>query len=143
MILDIPRVSQSTTLTDPQSQAIKTPTTIYCSGQIPCDAEGNLVEGTIQQKTAACIANLQAVLEEAGSSIEKVVKVNAFLTDMANFAVSCPVLDLWKPRKITKSLQDMNEEYAKWFVHKPARSCVAVKQLPKGVDVEIECIALP
>jgi enamine deaminase RidA (YjgF/YER057c/UK114 family) len=70
-----------------QSQAIKTPNAIYCSGQIPCDAEGNLVEGTIQQKTAACISNLKAVLEEAGSSIEKVVKVNVFLTDMANFAV--------------------------------------------------------
>ncbi|KAK3906850.1 Endoribonuclease L-PSP-domain-containing protein [Staphylotrichum tortipilum] len=98
------------------SQAIKTPTAIYCSGQIPCDAQGNLIEGTIQEKTAACIANLKAVLEEAGSSIEKVVKVNAFLTDMANFA-------------------SMNEEYAKWFTHKPARSCVAVKQLPKGVDL--------
>ncbi|KAK3394825.1 Endoribonuclease L-PSP-domain-containing protein [Podospora didyma] len=108
----------------PYSQAIKTPNAIYCSGQIPCDAAGNLVEGTIQEKTAACIANLKAVLEEAGSSIEKVVKVNIFLTDMANFA-------------------NMNEEYAKWFVHKPARSCVAVKQLPKAVDVEIECIALP
>ncbi|KAL2269936.1 hypothetical protein VTJ83DRAFT_2120 [Remersonia thermophila] len=108
----------------PYSQAIKTPNAIYCSGQIPCDAEGNLIEGTIQQKTAQCIANLKAVLEEAGSSLDKVVKVNAFLTDMANFA-------------------DMNEEYAKWFTHKPARSCVAVKQLPKGVDVEIECIALP
>ncbi|KAL2128938.1 hypothetical protein VTI74DRAFT_8462 [Chaetomium olivicolor] len=108
----------------PYSQAIKTPNAIYCSGQIPCTAEGNLVEGTIQEKTAACIGNLKAVLEEAGSSIEKVVKVNVFLTDMDNFA-------------------SMNEEYAKWFVHKPARSCVAVKQLPKGVDVEIECIALP
>jgi 2-iminobutanoate/2-iminopropanoate deaminase len=71
-----------------QSQAIKTPNAIYCSGQIPCDAQGNLVEGTIQEKTAACIANLKAVLEEAGSSIEKVVKCNIFLTDMANFAVS-------------------------------------------------------
>ncbi|KAK0618298.1 YjgF/Yer057p/UK114 family [Bombardia bombarda] len=108
----------------PYSQAIKTPNAIYCSGQIPCDAEGNLIGGTIQEKTAACIKNLQAVLEEAGSSIEKAVKVNVFLTDMANFA-------------------GMNEEYAKWFVQKPARSCVAVKQLPKGVDVEIECIALP
>ncbi|KAK0730524.1 YjgF/Yer057p/UK114 family [Lasiosphaeris hirsuta] len=108
----------------PYSQAIKTPTAIYCSGQIPCDAAGNLVEGTIQEKTATCIGNLQAVLEEAGSAIAKVVKVNVFLTDMVNFA-------------------DMNEEYAKWFTHKPARSCVAVKQLPKGVDVEIECIALP
>lgn len=74
-----------------QSQAIKTPTTIYCSGQIPCDAEGNLVEGTTQEKTAACINNIKAVLEEAGSSIEKVVKVNVFLTDMANFAVSTPL----------------------------------------------------
>ncbi|KAM7210250.1 Endoribonuclease L-PSP domain containing protein [Rhypophila decipiens] len=108
----------------PYSQAIKTPTAIYCSGQIPWDRHGNLVEGTIQEKTAACITSLKVVLEEAGSSIEKVVKVNVFLTDMANFA-------------------SMNEEYAKWFTHKPARSCVAVKQLPKGVDVEIECIALP
>ncbi|KAK1757516.1 Endoribonuclease L-PSP-domain-containing protein [Echria macrotheca] len=108
----------------PYSQAIKTPGAIYCSGQIPCDAEGNLVDGTIQEKTKACISNLKAVLEAADSGIEKVVKVNVFLTDMANFA-------------------NMNEEYAKWFTHKPARSCVAVKQLPKGVDVEIECIALP
>ncbi|KAK0703808.1 YjgF/Yer057p/UK114 family [Lasiosphaeria miniovina] len=106
------------------SQAIKTPTAIYCSGQIPCDVQGNLVEGTIQEKTAACIKNLQAVLEEAGSSIDKVVKVNVFITNMANFG-------------------SMNEEYGKWFVGKPARSCVAVYQLPKGVDVEIECIALP
>ncbi|KAI1637369.1 Endoribonuclease L-PSP-domain-containing protein [Biscogniauxia mediterranea] len=108
----------------PYSQAIKTPSAIYCSGQIPCDASGNLVEGTIGEKTAACINNLRAVLLAAGTSIQKVVKVNVFLTDMSLFA-------------------EMNEEYAKWFVHKPARSCVAVKQLPKGVDVEIECIALP
>ncbi|KAI0593885.1 Endoribonuclease L-PSP-domain-containing protein [Biscogniauxia sp. FL1348] len=108
----------------PYSQAIKTPSAIYCSGQIPCDASGNLIEGTIGEKTAACINNLKAVLLAAGTSIQKVVKVNVFLTDMSLFA-------------------GMNEEYAKWFVHKPARSCVAVKQLPKGVDVEIECIALP
>lgn len=67
---------------------------------------------------------MQAVLTAAGSSIEKVVKVNVFLTDMAFFA-------------------DVNTEYAKWFTHKPARSCVAVKQLPKGVEVEIECVAIP
>ena len=126
-----------------QSQAIKTPNAIYCSGQIPCDAEGNLVEGTIQQKTAACIKNLEAVLEEAGSSISKVVKCNIFLTDMANFAVS-PASSVSRPLLTNPgTMQNMNEEYAKWFVHKPARSCVAVKQLPKGVDVEIECIALP
>lgn len=134
-----------------QSQAIKTPSAIYCSGQIPCDASGNLVEGTIQEKTAACIKNLKAVLEEAGSSLDKVVKVNAFITDMSNFAVSLtipqipqiPHGDGVRRRKSLINLQSMNEEYAKWFTHKPARSCVAVKQLPKGVDVEIECIALP
>ncbi|EHA53712.1 hypothetical protein MCOR02_001405 [Pyricularia oryzae] len=108
----------------PYSHAIKTPHAIYCSGSIPVDAQGNMVEGTIQQKTEACIKNLAAVLKEAGSSIEKVVKVNIFLADMDNFAA-------------------MNEEYAKWFTHKPARSCVAVKTLPKNVDVELECIAMP
>ncbi|KAJ9137403.1 hypothetical protein NKR19_g8226 [Coniochaeta hoffmannii] len=108
----------------PYSHAIKTASAIYCSGQIPADKDGNLVTGTIQEKTAQCCENLKTVLEEAGSGIDKVVKVNVFITDMANFA-------------------SMNEEYAKWFTHKPARSCVAVKQLPKNVDVEIECIALP
>ncbi|KAI1382203.1 endoribonuclease L-PSP [Hypoxylon crocopeplum] len=108
----------------PYSHAIKTPSAIYCSGQIPCDSNGNLVEGTIGEKTAACISNLKAVLTAAGSSIERVVKVNIFLADMSLFA-------------------DMNKEYEKWFTHKPARSCVAVKQLPKAVDIEIECIALP
>ncbi|KAM7187142.1 Endoribonuclease L-PSP domain containing protein [Rhypophila sp. PSN 637] len=109
-------MSATPVYTDKAAQPIKTPTAIYCSGQIPWDRDGNLVEGTIQEKTAACISSLKVVLEEAGSSIEKVVKVNVFLTDMANFA-------------------SMNEEYAKWFTHKPARSCVAVKQLPKGVDM--------
>ncbi|POS78698.1 endoribonuclease L-PSP [Diaporthe helianthi] len=108
----------------PYSQAIKTPTAIYCSGQIHFDVEGNLLGGTIQEKTATCIRNLKAVLVAAGSDINKVVKVNIFLADMNDFAA-------------------MNEEYAKWFTHKPARSCVAVKTLPKGADVELEAIALP
>ncbi|KAK7422603.1 hypothetical protein QQZ08_009409 [Neonectria magnoliae] len=108
----------------PYSQAIKTPTAIYCSGQIPLTPEGQLLEGTIAEKTRQCCQNLKAVLEEAGSSITKVVKVNIFLSDMDHFA-------------------PMNEEYAVWFAHKPARSCVAVKTLPKNVDVEIEAIALP
>jgi 2-iminobutanoate/2-iminopropanoate deaminase len=107
-----------------QSHAIKTPSAIYCSGQIPCDSTGKLVEGTIGEKTAICFSNLKAVLTAAGSSIERIVKVNIFLADMADFA-------------------EMNAEYEKWMVHKPARSCVAVKQIPKGADVEIECIALP
>ncbi|CAK7266538.1 hypothetical protein SEPCBS57363_002139 [Sporothrix epigloea] len=108
----------------PYSQAIKTPFAIFCSGQIPADKTGALIEGTIQDKTAQCIKNLEAVLKAAGSELSKVVKVNIFLADISFFA-------------------DMNGEYSKWFTHKPARSCVAVKTLPKNVDVEIECIALP
>ncbi|KAJ3951197.1 hypothetical protein N0V92_012402 [Colletotrichum tropicale] len=128
----------------PYSQAVKTPTAIYCSGQIPLNPEGVLIEGNITQKTKQCISNLEAVLKEAGSSIAKVVKVNIFLADMGDFAVSFrgpppfpkPALSDWR-------IQEMNGEYEKWFTHKPARSCVAVKTLPKNVEVEIEAIALP
>ncbi|KAJ5100147.1 endoribonuclease L-PSP [Penicillium argentinense] len=108
----------------PYSQAVKTPTAIYLCGQIPVTADGNFVQGSIAEKTKQCLANLQAVLIEAGSSIQKVVKVTVFLTDMAYF-------------------DEMNGEYEKWFKNKPARSCVAVKALPMGADVEIEAIALP
>ncbi|CEJ85747.1 Putative Protein HMF1 [[Torrubiella] hemipterigena] len=108
----------------PYSQAVKTPNAIYCSGAIPLTADGTIVEGSIADKTRQCCQNLDAVLKEAGSSIPKVVKTMIFISDMAHFA-------------------EMNGEYEKWFAHKPARSCVAVKTLPKNVDVEIECIALP
>ncbi|EPE24433.1 YjgF-like protein [Glarea lozoyensis ATCC 20868] len=110
----------------PYSQAIATSSTIYCSGQIPCTPEGEILSqptSSISQMTEQCIKNLSAVLEAAGSSISKVVKVNVFLTSMDNFV-------------------EMNGVYEKFFTHKPARSCVAVYQLPKGVPVEIECIAL-
>lgn len=107
-----------------QSHAIKANGLIFASGCIPCDAAGNILsQGTVQEQTALCIQNAAAVLAAAGSSISKVVKVTVFLTDMANFAA-------------------MNEEYAKHFTHKPARSCVAVYQLPKGVPVEVEVTAL-
>ncbi|KAI9801420.1 MAG: hypothetical protein M1825_003400 [Sarcosagium campestre] len=96
---------------------------IFVSGQIPATPSGGLVEGDIGAKTTACIDNVAAILAAAGSSIERVVKVNVFLTDMADFAA-------------------MNAVYAQRFAHRPARSCVAVKQLPMGVPVEIECIAL-
>ncbi|CAG8983588.1 hypothetical protein HYALB_00004608 [Hymenoscyphus albidus] len=108
----------------PYSQAIKTSHAIYCSGQLPADAQGNLVQGSMGEKTKACLNALSAVLTEAGSSLERVVKVQIFLTDMKDFG-------------------EMNAEYEKIIRHKPARSCVAVKELPKGVDVEIECVALP
>ncbi|KAF2144005.1 uncharacterized protein K452DRAFT_223486, partial [Aplosporella prunicola CBS 121167] len=105
------------------SQAVQVGQQIFVSGQIPADAQGNLVEGNIGQKTEASCKNIVAILSEAGSDISRVFKVNVFLDDMANFG-------------------EMNAVYEKFFAHKPARSCVAVKQLPKGVPVEIECIAL-
>lgn len=107
----------------PYTQAIAAGPHIFVSGQIPADKEGKLVEGTIAEKTESCCRNVIAILEEAGSDISRVVKTTVFLDDMANFS-------------------EMNGVYEKFFAHKPARSCVAVKQLPKGVPVEIECIAL-
>jgi reactive intermediate/imine deaminase len=107
----------------PYSQAIKAAGQVFVSGQIPADAQGNLIEGSITQKTEQCCKSLEAILKAAGSEISKVVKCTIFLSDMQHFA-------------------EMNAEYEKWFSHKPARSCVAVKTLPKNVDVEIEAIAI-
>lgn len=105
-----------------QSQAIIAGPNVFVSGQIPADKTGALIEGNITDKTTQCCENIVAILKEANTPIEKVVKVNVFLDDMAHFA-------------------EMNGVFEKYFAHKPARSCVAVKQLPKGVPVEIECIA--
>ncbi|USP76219.1 hypothetical protein yc1106_03493 [Curvularia clavata] len=106
----------------PYSQAIIAGPSIFVSGQIPADTKGNLIEGSIADKTKMCCENIKGILTEAGVGLDKVVKVNVFLDDMAHFA-------------------EMNSVFEKYFAHKPARSCVAVKQLPKGVPVEIECIA--
>jgi 2-iminobutanoate/2-iminopropanoate deaminase len=83
-----------------------------------------LIDGSVGEKTKACIKALSAVLISASSSLDKIVKVQIFLTDMKDFS-------------------EMNAEYEKWIKHRPARSCVAVKELPKGVNIEIECVALP
>ncbi|KAF8248937.1 YjgF-like protein [Wilcoxina mikolae CBS 423.85] len=108
----------------PYSQAIKANGLVFVSGQIPADKNGNIITGTIEEETEAVFANLAAVLKASNSSFNKVVKVNVFLSDMANFA-------------------RMNSVYEKYFSgHKPARSCIAVKELPKSVNVEIECTAL-
>ena len=96
---------------------------VYTSGQIPVDpATGNIPEGIAAQAEQSC-ANVGAILEAAGSGFDKVFKTTCFLADMADFAA-------------------FNEVYAKYFVSKPARSCVAVKALPKGVLCEIEAIAV-
>jgi len=108
----------------PYSQAIKANGLIFVSGQIPADTDGNVIEGSIEECTEAVFANLSAVLKASGSHFNKVMKTTVFLDDMGNFA-------------------QMNSVYEKYFSsHKPARSCVAVKTLPKGVHVEIELVAL-
>ena len=95
---------------------------VYTSGQIPVDpATGELPEGITAQAHQSC-KNVKAILEAAGSDMSKVVKTTCFLADMADFAA-------------------FNEVYAKFFISKPARSCVAVKTLPKNVLCEIEAIA--
>lgn len=106
------------------SQAIICQGMVYCSGQIAIDPETKaIVEGGISDRTMQCIRNLSAVLEEAGSSLQNVVRVGVFLTDMSNFAA-------------------MNKVYETMFKNpKPCRTCVAVKELPMRTDVEIECIA--
>lgn len=114
-----------------QSQAIfsnndKT-STLYISGQLPADAQGNLkTDEPLSEQAKACIANLDAIVKEAHpeATLKNIVKCTVFLTDMANFA-------------------EVNKGYEEAFRgHKPARSCVAVRQLPKGVPVEIEAIAV-
>ena len=106
----------------PYSQGMIVNGFVYTSGQIPVDpATGNVPEGITAQAEQSC-KNVGAILEAAGTGFEKVFKTTCFLADMADFAA-------------------FNEVYAKYFVSKPARSCVAVKTLPKGVLCEIEAIA--
>ena len=107
----------------PYSQAIVAGNLVFTSGQIPINpATGNIEAVTIEEQTEQVCKNIKAVLEASGSSLEKVVKTVCFLADMNDFAV-------------------FNEVYAKYFTGKPARSCVAVKTLPKNVLVEVELIA--
>ena len=108
----------------PYSQAIVTGNMVFTSGQIPINpATGNVEAVGITEQTEQVMKNLGEVLSAAGSSYEKAVKTTCFLADIADFAA-------------------FNEVYAKYFTEKPARSCVAVKDLPKGVLVEVEVIAL-
>jgi 2-iminobutanoate/2-iminopropanoate deaminase len=108
----------------PYSQGITVNNLFYSSGQIPLTAEGELIGGDIKEQTHQVFKNLQAVLKEAGASLESVVKTTVFIKDMNDFAL-------------------LNEVYGEYFhTHKPARSCVEVARLPKDVLVEIEVIAL-
>ena len=107
----------------PYSQAIICGNMLFTSGQIPINpATGNVEAEDITAQATQVMKNLSAVLAEAGTSFEKVVKTTCFLSDMGDFAA-------------------FNAVYAEYFTSKPARSCVAVKTLPKNVLVEVEVIA--
>ena len=107
----------------PYSQGIEANGLVFTSGQIPVDpATGAVAEGIAAQAEQSC-KNVGGILEAAGVGFENVIKTTCFLADIADFAA-------------------FNEVYAKYFVSKPARSCVAVKDLPKGVLCEVEAIAV-
>jgi len=107
----------------PYSQAIVVNGMVYSSGQIPVNpATGEVPEGIAAQAKQSC-ENVKAILEEAGTSMDKVVKTTCFLANIEDFAA-------------------FNAVYAEYFTGKPARSCVAVKDIPKGVLCEIEALAV-
>lgn len=108
----------------PYSQAVKVNGTVYTSGQIAIVPETGNIEATdVQGQTTQVMENLKQVLAAAGTSFDNVVKTTCFLADIADFAA-------------------FNEVYGKYITEKPARSCVAVKDLPKGALVEVEVIAV-
>lgn len=108
----------------PYSQGIIVNNLFFSSGQIPLTPSGELVQGGIKEQTHQVFKNIEALLAEAGASLESVVKATVFIKNMDDFG-------------------EMNEVYGQYFsTHKPARSCVEVARLPKDVLVEIEVIAL-
>lgn len=107
----------------PYSQGYIVNGMVYTSGQIPVNPEDGTTGDTIEEQTEQSCCNVGAILEEAGSGFEHVFKTTCFLVDMKYFTA-------------------FNKVYSKYFVSKPARSCVAVKELPKGVLCEIEVIAV-
>lgn len=108
----------------PYSQGISLENLMFVSGQIPVNPENGEIPVDIKEQTKQSMKNLQNILKEAGSSLDDVVKVTIFITDLSNFT-------------------DVNEVYGSFFTgNYPARSCVEVSKLPKGVGIEIEAIAL-
>lgn len=107
----------------PYSQGFIIDNLIYTSGQIPVDPKTGEIEAKIEEQTRQSCENVKAILEAGGSNLENVFKTTCFLADMKDFVA-------------------FNKIYEEYFVSKPARSCVAVKELPKGVLCEIEVIAL-
>ncbi len=123
--MEVVFTSKAPAAVGPYSQAIKAGNVVYCSGQIPLVPEtGEIVEGDIKAQAKQSLENVKAVLTEAGATFSNVVKTTVFIVDMADFGA-------------------VNEVYAEYFGdHKPARSCVAVKELPKGARVEVEVLVV-
>jgi len=109
----------------PYSQAVESDNILFVSGQIPiCPKEGKIISTTIDEQTEQVFSNIEAILKSAGYSFRQIVKTTVFLTDMSHFA-------------------SMNEIYKRFFTENcPARSTIAVKELPQGALVEIEAIAI-
>ncbi|MGI6269620.1 MAG: RidA family protein [Candidatus Howiella sp.] len=117
------KTSKAPAAIGPYSQAVVVGNLIFTSGQIPLNPETGLLEGeNITEQAHRVCKNLQAVLSAAGGSLKSALKTVCFLKDMADFTA-------------------FNEVYAQYFAEKPARSCVAVKELPKGALVEVEVVA--
>ncbi|MCM3729314.1 RidA family protein [Neobacillus cucumis] len=122
--MKVVQTNQAPAAIGPYSQGIVVNNLFYSSGQIPLTAEGIMVTGDVKEQTHQVFKNLQAVLAEAGASLETVVKATVFIKNMDEFAA-------------------VNEVYGEYFSkHKPARSCVEVARLPKDALVEIEVVAL-
>ena len=123
--MDIVSTDKAPGAIGPYSQAVKVNGLVFCSGQIPIDpATGSFVSEEIAEQTEQVLKNLNAVLESAGSGLDRVVKTTVFLADMDDFAA-------------------MNEVYSKYFdINKPARATVQAARLPRDAKVEIECVAV-
>ncbi|PYI23994.1 YjgF-like protein [Aspergillus violaceofuscus CBS 115571] len=105
------------------SQAIKVGNHVWLSGQIPADAQGNLIKGSVTEKTQAIIQNTEAILQEAGSGLDRVVKVVVYVTDAS-------------------TMPEFARVYDPAFPHRPARSMVEVSKLPAGVDIQVDFVAV-
>ena len=124
-MIEVINTDKSPAAIGPYSQGIKTGNLLFVSGQMPINpSTGEIVGGTIKDQTARVIENLRAILEEAGLTLDNVVKTTVFIKDMNEFS-------------------NINEVYASYFTKtKPARSCVEVARLPKDVGIEMEAIAV-
>ena len=125
MVLELIVTKKAPESVGPYSQAIKASNMIFTSGQLHINPEnGELIKDDIQAQTRQSLENVKAILEEGGATLEEVVKVTIFMTDISKFSL-------------------VNEIYSQYFSnHKPARSCVGVKELPLGGEIEIEAVAV-